>query len=848
MAESDQIETGEFDEDETRLRAPVPEQGDELTVFDAEAGQESTDETVDEPASPKLPMLGDYILLSKIGEGGMGRVFKSRDSKMDRIVALKLLSSKLMKNEEAVRRFLQEVKAAAQLFHPNIVTALHTGEHQGMHYLVMEYVDGRPLSNIIREHGTIKLDQTVDYISQAAKGLAYAHGRDMVHRDIKPSNFMLDTNGQVKLLDMGTARLGQQGDEDLTKSGMIMGTVNYMSPEQAKDPHSVDLRTDIYSLGCTMFYMLTGRPVYKGDMITTLMAHANNEIPSISEANPDVPIWIEQVFEKMVAKDPSDRYQTMDEVIADLAELQEEHGDEEGGGFLAGLRAPSRVQTFPVGIDLGTSHSRIAWTNTNGVPQLVSTHDGKTETPSTVVIDGHMNSAIGTAAMARLGDRQAPMAFQIKRYLGSNYYPKTLGDESYHPEVLAGLLVAKAVMDAERTIPTIKRAVIGVPSFFGERGRQAMQNAGTIAGLETVDVVDEGVAAASYYYQQEGVSRSGHDLVIDLGAGKCDVVAISNSTESASIVASGGSAEVGGNMFDQKIVDMVADGLKSGYGVDPRQDERECIMLWQGCEFAKKELTEKDQAAIRLQVGGQTIKAQLTRNKFEGLCGSLIEQCRTLINGVLEKAKWNASTVDRVLLCGNASRMPMFERLVNEVLGDATVERLDEYAVSMGATIHAEHRRAMQQGDEVAYKWDLVTGRTISVVGTNVQTNEPVAVKLIPENTSIPVRARKVFETYQDNQRSFEIRLIEGESKDPAQCDQLGRCVYTEIPEGTKAQSQIGVQFRIDRNGRLTVSFSMDDTEKPVPVALSRENGMTGADIYKWREWVETVMLCSGMG
>ena len=192
MVESDNLDTHEYDDDETRLRESPIESGDELTVFDSGARHAPAEESVEEAASPKLPMLGDYILLSKIGEGGMGRVFKSRDSKMDRIVALKLLSSKLMKNEEAVRRFLQEVKAAAQLFHPNIVTALHTGEHQGMHYLVMEYVDGRPLSNIIREHGTIKLEQTVDYISQAAKGLAYAHGREMVHRDIKPSNFMLD--------------------------------------------------------------------------------------------------------------------------------------------------------------------------------------------------------------------------------------------------------------------------------------------------------------------------------------------------------------------------------------------------------------------------------------------------------------------------------------------------------------------------------------------------------------------------------------------------------------------------------------------------------------------------------
>ena len=848
MAESDNLDTHEYDDDETRLRESPIESGDELTVFDSGARHAPAEESVEEAASPKLPMLGDYILLSKIGEGGMGRVFKSRDSKMDRIVALKLLSSKLMKNEEAVRRFLQEVKAAAQLFHPNIVTALHTGEHQGMHYLVMEYVDGRPLSNIIREHGTIKLEQTVDYISQAAKGLAYAHGREMVHRDIKPSNFMLDGQGQVKLLDMGTARLGQQGDEDLTKSGIIMGTVNYMSPEQAKDPHSVDLRTDIYSLGCTMFYMLTGRPVYKGDMITTLMAHANNEIPSLSEANPDLPTWIEQVFEKMVAKDPDDRYQKMDEVVADLADLQEEHGDEEAGGFFSGLRAPGRVQTFPVGIDIGTSGTRIAWSNTNGVPKLLATHDGKVETPSTVAIDGHMNSAVGEFALSRLADRSAPMAFHLKKHLGATYYPSPLGDESYHPEVLAGLLIAKAVMDAERTIPTVKRAVIAVPSYFGERGRQAAQHAGVIAGLETVDLVAEPVAVASYYYQQDGVSRAGKDLVVDLGAGKLDVMAIEHSKDTSSVKSSDGSEGLGGNAFDKTIVDMVADGLKSGYGVDPRENDRECVMLWQGCEIAKRELTENEQASIRLAVGAQTIKAQLTRNKFEGLCDALLVRCGELIEGVLKRAKWKAADVDRILLCGGASQMPMFRRMLDKIVGEAEVVPLDQNAVALGAAIHAGHRRAMQQGDNVPYKWELVTGCTVSIVGKNVKTNEPVAVKLIPINTSVPIRARKVFETFQDNQRSFEIQLIEGEGNTPSTCMDLGKCAYTDIPEGTKANTAISFQFRIDRNGRLSVSVGMDDEQKPVPVPLVRDHGMSGADIYKWKEWVETVMLCSGMG
>ena len=334
MAESDNLDAHEHDDDETRLRESPIESGDELTVFDSGSRHAPAEESVEEAASPKLPMLGDYILLSKIGEGGMGRVFKARDSKMDRIVALKLLSSKLMKNEEAVRRFLQEVKAAAQLFHPNIVTALHTGEHQGMHYLVMEYVDGSALSQTVKQHGPVTLETAISYTLQAAQGLQYAHSRGVVHRDIKPSNLMLDADGCVKILDMGTARFGgeEKKEENLTQTGVIMGTVNYMSPEQARDAHSVDYRTDIYSLGCTFYYLLTGKPLYEGDMIKTLLAHAREPIPSLQEYDHHIPVWVDETLKRMLAKNPADRFQSIAEVIesfeAGVRSQQDDDDDE----------------------------------------------------------------------------------------------------------------------------------------------------------------------------------------------------------------------------------------------------------------------------------------------------------------------------------------------------------------------------------------------------------------------------------------------------------------------------------------------------------------------------------------
>jgi serine/threonine protein kinase len=272
-------------------------------------------------------VLGNYVLLEKIGAGGMGQVYKAEHRRMKRVVAIKVLPPHIVKSPDTLRRFQREVEAAARLEHPNIVTAHDADEFQGVHFLVMQYVDGSDLSSIVRKHGPFPLVKAIELAIQIGKGLQHAHDQGIVHRDIKPANVLLDIHGAVKILDMGLARFEKPAAPsmvtapenaaatELTMSGSVIGTIDYMSPEQAMDAKTSDHRSDIYSLGCTLHFLLTGRPVYGGDnFLQRLVAHREAPLPSLT----NVPVELNATFRRMIAKTPDDRYQHIAEAMRDL--------------------------------------------------------------------------------------------------------------------------------------------------------------------------------------------------------------------------------------------------------------------------------------------------------------------------------------------------------------------------------------------------------------------------------------------------------------------------------------------------------------------------------------------------
>jgi serine/threonine protein kinase len=267
------------------------------------------------------PLIGHsrYRVLECIGAGGMGAVYKAVHLRMGRLVALKVLHARFTTQPAFVERFRREVQAAARLSHANIVTAHDADQAGDLHFLVMEYVPGTPLDRLVAARGPLPLREACDYARQAALGLQHAFEQGTVHRDVKPSNLMLTSTGQVKVLDFGLALLAGDTDPGGEISAPILGTPDYVAPEQARCPSGADTRADVYGLGCTLYFLLTGEPPFPGPTaLQKLLAHQDRTPPRVTARRPDVPAELEAILERMLAKDPARRYSTPLDVAREL--------------------------------------------------------------------------------------------------------------------------------------------------------------------------------------------------------------------------------------------------------------------------------------------------------------------------------------------------------------------------------------------------------------------------------------------------------------------------------------------------------------------------------------------------
>lgn len=270
--------------------------------------------------------LDKYKLLGHLGSGGMSSVYLAESKSTSQKRAIKVLPKSKVSDKSYLDRFYREGRAAAKLNHPNIVRVYDINNSGDTHYLVMEYVQGSDLYQTVRNHGALSIEEAVDAIIQCSEGLSHAHEKELVHRDIKPANLLRTDSGLVKILDLGLALFSVEGEESLTvlHNEKVMGTADYLSPEQAINSHNIDHRADIYSLGCTLYYLLTARPPFnKGTLAQRIALHQTKEPDSILESRPDCPAKLIDICNKMIQKKPEDRFANCREVIIALKQFQE---------------------------------------------------------------------------------------------------------------------------------------------------------------------------------------------------------------------------------------------------------------------------------------------------------------------------------------------------------------------------------------------------------------------------------------------------------------------------------------------------------------------------------------------
>jgi len=828
-------------------------------------------------------VLGKYRLLSRLGTGAMGAVYLAEHAGLKRQCAIKVLPASRVGDASYLERFLREAQAVAALSHPNIVRAYDVdSEGDGdrvVHYLAMEYVDGEDTQHIVAR-GPLELVQAADIARQAAEGLTHAHEAGLIHRDIKPANLLLDKHGIVKVLDLGLAKdVGSDGKASLTQSNdeTVLGTADYLSPEQALSSHSVDHRSDIYSLGCTLYCLLAGHPPFnEGSVAQRLAGHMSKTPPPIREERPDTPPELIAVVERMMEKDAGDRFQTAKQVSESLSQWlvdnaddawKQKHLERVGAGLETPLRADglespakskeakSRLRELAepaVGIDLGTTFSVISMLDENGNPTTVRTGDGELITPSVVFFDDD-DIVVGREAVKAAVHEPDRVAMYAKRDVGDSEFHKPICGENLPPEVIESLVLSHLKNYVAPEAGEVKKAVITVPAYFNEPRRKATQDAGRLAGLEVLDIINEPTAAAIAYGVRQGfVTKEGKStkreiiLVYDLGGGTFDVTLMEINGSNYVAMATAGDAYLGGIDWDKRIVDYVCNQFMEEHDIELSQDDDAIERLMPVAADAKKSLSVRESVRFHFAHKGKKIRVKLDREEFEKISSDLLDRTRLTVNKLLREAKLSWSDVTRLLLVGGSTRMPMVRNMLEQESGLRVDRSLSpDEAVAHGAAIYAgillEKGISSIQGISV----QNVNSHSLGILGIEPATKRTRRHVMIPRNTSLPAKKSCTFRTNKDGQKSVLVNVVEGGTDSGANATPIGKCVVTDLPADLPAKTEVRVTFRYAENGRLTVSAALPSINRKASLTIERTSGLSSTDITEWTERIRSGKLLS---
>ncbi|MCK4658798.1 MAG: Hsp70 family protein [Phycisphaerae bacterium] len=541
-----------------------------------------------------------------------------------------------------------------------------------------------------------------------------------------------------------------------------------------------------------------------------------------------------------------------------------------------------------VGIDLGTTFSAIAYVDSGGRVRTIPNREGELTTPSAVLIEPDRTVHVGRKALRARVKQPNRVAVAFKRDMGEKFYRETIGGREFSPEALSALVLKKLVGDATAVIPSIGGAVVTVPAYFGDARRKATQDAGRIASIEVLDIINEPTAAALANAFRQYLHRGGDTtrfelaaiattapsttLVFDLGGGTFDVTIIRIEGERLDVLATGGEVRLGGIDFDVRLVTHFCDEFVRRHGIDLRDSPESLAQIQAFCEMAKITLSSRTQTVIVGERYGKQLHLPISRRQLEELTADLLARTQISVENLLEDALLTWDRIDDILLVGGASRMPVVADMLNRISGKKpNMDQAPDEIVAHGAAIHAAilHMRTSSAvsvavdgsrtittpevgvepaSDTVAVP-DLfdqkvvdatrkvrmtdVNSHGLGVVVRDSRENTVVNSVIIPKNTPLPTERVKVFGTEAANQRIVRLRILEGDTRDPRGCTQIGECVIRHLPKGLPKGSPVEVSFRYDTSGRIHVRAVELKHSTTAEVELVRNTGFDQVDLTR---------------
>jgi hypothetical protein len=820
------------------------------------------------PVPQPTPVLGDYQLLEKIGAGGMGEVYRAEHKMMHRQVALKILPKSLSANQNLVDRFYAEIRAVARLMHPNIVTAFDAGQAEGIHYLVMELIDGDVLSRRVAENGPLSANEAVEILRQAATALDYAHRLGITHRDIKPSNMMMNRQGVLKILDFGLAQIGEAVEAAQSHQKLI-GTIEFMSPEQISRPDTVDHRSDLYSLGASLFYLLTGKMMFSGEPMQIAQAHLRQKPPTLYEMRSDIDLRLDAVFQKLVAKNPDERLRSGRELLETLERLNLITWNGSTQAAAAKVLLPNLANdnltnpgtsitrmtkaTGAFAIDLGMAYSSVAVYDRHEGPRVVPLPGGS-ELLRNMIWNHENQIYIGAEAVARRQAAPEKIFHGLQRWLGLPQLDRPFGGRIVPPEVPVAVILRHLADAATMIQQASTHAVITIPSCYDQLRRYSVINACRIAGIQVLQLLDRPLAAALAWLDLStrlGGNQRRRDaeenwMIIHAGASGIEVALVAVHGLEIKHLATAGDWLRGTHRWQHLIAEHLCGQFMNRYGRDIRHDLSSATRLQRTVELSLDRLAEASKVDIRFESQQQSIQCTLTRKELMAIAEEPCMMLQQYMESVMRQAGVDPFDIDQVLWMGSLAKIEEIRHLVDRFLAHSPPSVLQSKTdLAIGAAIQSQHMMPTIESPTGLPKAISAATYDLGLLAKDSSAGKMVPKIFVPRGSQLPFNIQRNMRPPPNADLPPYVQIIEGTSLGDSTWHKLGSIHLKTAFPGRPMQDPCQLRLKVDDSGLWSGTVGWPNGQQMVNIPVTSEAPMTNDQVDRWKSWLETLMLCS---